>query len=61
VWAYRWRELDREGKRSLRKQIIGTVQEFRSGELHNRRSKRCAFEPTLQTEGNANGHQAMLN
>jgi len=30
VWVYRWRELDTEGKRSLRKQIIGTVQEFRS-------------------------------
>lgn len=30
VWVYRWRELDTEGRRSLRKQIIGTVQEFRS-------------------------------
>jgi integrase len=30
VWVYRWRELDAQGKRSLRKQIVGTVQEFRS-------------------------------
>lgn len=30
VWVYRWRELDTQGRRSLRKQIIGTVQEFRS-------------------------------
>jgi integrase len=30
VWVYRWRELDAEGRRSLRKQILGTVQEFRS-------------------------------
>jgi integrase len=30
VWVYRWREVDASGKRTLRKQIVGTVREFRS-------------------------------
>lgn len=30
VWVYRWREADASGKRQLRKQIVGTVREFRS-------------------------------
>ncbi len=30
VWVYRWREANANGKRQLRKQIVGTVREFRS-------------------------------
>lgn len=30
VWVYRWRETDGAGRRVLRKQIVGTVQEFRT-------------------------------
>lgn len=30
VWVYRWREPDENGKRCLRKQIIGTIREFRT-------------------------------
>lgn len=30
VWAYRWRETDGQGGRVLRKEIVGTVCEFRS-------------------------------
>jgi integrase len=28
VWVYRWREADGQGKRKLRKEIVGTVQEL---------------------------------
>ncbi len=28
VWVYRWRETNLEGRRQLRKQILGTVQEI---------------------------------
>jgi integrase len=28
VWVYRWREADGHGKRKLRKEIVGTVQEL---------------------------------
>ena len=30
VWVYRWRETDGQGRRALRKQIIGTVRELRT-------------------------------
>jgi integrase len=30
VWVYRWRETDGQGKRTLRKQIVGTVRELRT-------------------------------
>lgn len=30
VWVYRWREESDEGKRKLRKHVVGTVSEFRS-------------------------------
>ena len=30
VWVYRWRETDSEGKRSSRREILGTVHEIRS-------------------------------
>ena len=30
VWVYRWREADGNGKRQLRKQIVGTVRQLRS-------------------------------
>jgi integrase len=30
VWVYRWREADANGRRKLRKQIVGTLREFRS-------------------------------
>lgn len=30
VWVYRWRETDEQGRRTLRKQIIGTVRELRT-------------------------------
>ena len=30
VWVYRWRETNGEGERVLRKEIIGTVREFRT-------------------------------
>jgi integrase len=30
VWVYRWREADGQGKRTLRKQIVGTVRELRT-------------------------------
>ena len=30
VWVYRWRETSAEGKRQLRKQILGTVRQFRT-------------------------------
>lgn len=30
VWVYRWREANANGQRQLRKQIVGTVREFRS-------------------------------
>ena len=30
VWVYRWRETNADGKRQLRKQILGTVREFRT-------------------------------
>jgi integrase len=30
VWVYRWREADANGRRKLRKQIVGTVRELRS-------------------------------
>jgi integrase len=30
VWVYRWREADANGKRQLRKQIVGTIRELRS-------------------------------
>ncbi len=30
VWVYRWREENGEGKRRLRKQVVGTVREFRN-------------------------------
>ncbi|WP_213807092.1 site-specific integrase [Granulicella sp. dw_53] len=30
VWVYRWRETDEQGRRTLRKQIVGTVRELRT-------------------------------
>jgi hypothetical protein len=30
VWVYRWRENDGQGRRTLRKQIVGTVRELRT-------------------------------
>ena len=30
VWVYRWREANPQGKRQLRKQIIGTMRELRT-------------------------------
>lgn len=30
VWVYRWREMNTEGKRHSRKEILGTVLEFRT-------------------------------
>ncbi len=30
VWVYRWREQDTNGKRCMRKQIIGTIRDFRT-------------------------------
>lgn len=30
VWVYRWREVNGQGKRKLRKQIVGTVRELRT-------------------------------
>ncbi len=30
VWVYRWRETNAEGKRHSRKEILGTVGEFRT-------------------------------
>jgi integrase len=30
VWVYRWREENNEGKRQLRKHVVGTVSEFRT-------------------------------
>jgi integrase len=30
VWVYRWRETDGQGRRTLRKQIVGTVRELRT-------------------------------
>jgi integrase len=30
VWVYRWRETDGQGKRTFRKQIVGTVRELRT-------------------------------
>lgn len=30
VWVYRWRETNGQGKRTLRKEIVGTVQDFRT-------------------------------
>ncbi len=30
VWVYRWRELNEQGKRQLRKKVVGTVHEYRT-------------------------------
>lgn len=30
VWVYRWRETNGQGKRTLRKQIVGTLRELRT-------------------------------
>ncbi len=30
VWVYRWRELNEQGKRQLRKKVVGTILEYRT-------------------------------
>jgi integrase len=51
VWVYRWREVDEEGKRSLRKQIIGTVREYRSRDAAQRAVEAIRVRANQQESG----------